>query len=548
MEASSQPVAAPVGIQNQAAGIGAFSAAPTIVFNPAQTDTRDVNSYNTLSEACSTLKSVGTNSGMSGPRTLAIRYTSETLTFNTAGTYDPGPEATWDGSNSGVTGIEPFTMTWENGTVPTIPAGFHNISIKTVTASAGAFCSSSQSGPFIIYLDNTRLQGFSAAKPVIDLTSTSSITLILERGSVLTQYAFVGGSNINVALYNDCELQVLGVPTSASVNVLGSGVVVDPSFYATTIIGQGVVYADASGTAVTTMPPNTGALLLDLTTGILYQGSDNIDPIWLPIGLESIVFQPGGEVAAGVVTIESTLLALLKTLALNQGSASTLNGSPTSVFFDLSQSSSPYTLTETGYVIGPNCTWTDGGQEATLVGAPGTFTDFLPSLEGTLIVENGASGSLYAPAAAGTCLTYIRGQASYTTTAAGASIYDAATSANNMALSLILQDQGGVASTAGTALTNATGTGSITVTVEDGGQLGANSLANSGGTVAFATILSPGAVVAATNFPFVKIQGLWTDPTATAESIIVASSSTGAALISNGHLYQSIAGVWHLIA
>jgi collagen type VII alpha len=284
----------------------------------------------------------------------------------------------------------------------------------------------------------------------------------------------------------------------------------------------------------------------------------------------SLVFQPGGSGGGGVITDPNSLRAAL-------GALVTTNDSPVvTVYVDLSVSGSPYTIPVNNFIVGPNCTWTDGGQGYEIIfvdeevggalapsverraGTPPTFQppfeDYLPSIDGTLVIssQSQTGRALYVPQAARKCITHVRGSAAYNKGATGADIYNASNFSYGTALDLYLHDQGSVTNTLGTgaALTNGNGTnnqGTIEVVLEDESRLGANALSIGTGGIPFATITSPGASVDTSNFSYMIVQGHWTDPSGIATSMIPAATSNGASIISSQHIYQSNGGLWQPI-
>jgi hypothetical protein len=220
-EAASQPIVDPVGILNGAAGIAAFSAPPAIVFNPGQSDTRDVNSYKSLVAACSTLKVLGASTGMSGTRELAFRGGTITIGAASGGTYDTGDSCTWSGVGDNVGAI---TLT--GAVFPSCPVRFREIVVNAGSTTVPITLDLA-GGKHSLDFDNAGLQGFNSGgyHPVIFITDSvgGGELLVSVRGNSDIFQAIgldTGVTGVTVYVYDEARLGPFTSGDAASVSVI----------------------------------------------------------------------------------------------------------------------------------------------------------------------------------------------------------------------------------------------------------------------------------------------------------------------------------------
>jgi hypothetical protein len=246
----------------------------------------------------------------------------------------------------------------------------------------------------------------------------------------------------------------------------------------------------------------------------------------------TFVFQPGGTAGGNVITSESALAA----------ATAALNGAAYTLVMDFSHVGGTYVVTTVGsWNLGPNGTWTDSGLGYAFSFENGTTLPHPPAqVLGALTWQTKQALDVCSPTLAEHFTTEFRNATIAICYNTGALINTkAGTAAIVFADSASSQRAGGAG-----FVFNASG-GFLNVYANDFSFLSTGAVEKTGSGTAFVYVGSPSAVIDASFYPLVVVQGLFVDLFGGGPATIPATGDAdGALMYSANTLYVARAGTW----
>ena len=451
-----------------------------------------------------------------------------TYTPTTVGAWDLAPEGTWTDGGAGI------TIDFANGTTltdhPNLEGAITVFQDQTQTIITQA---AAQATRYIRGSCFVEPAAFNPTGYFFDNNGNGLTLLLQDRAYVNGSpgsgppalYYSHGSSSISVIVEDNASFFDDGSGAAVVTIISPAGVAQNqpntPNF-------DGIFVTTSSVASFPSASTNHGKFALGV--GGLFVGSTTLG--WVSANSVSITFKPGlvGE-EGNVITNEADLALITQTL----------QGAPYTIFWDLSHhGSSTYTPTTVGvWNLAENGTWTDGGVGITIEFSNGTTLPDHPNLEGAITVEQHQTATVITASASS--VRYIKDSCSI----GQVGITALGTWFNNNGHTFTLHVTGTASlgkSSNGPVTFNYSGSGAISIYMEDASRMTGSSTAMSNGATFYA--VGPSCSITEANFPHVIVVGLYNDVSGDGPPVIPAASSDGQYMLSLGMLYQSNGTSW----